>query len=56
MIINLIIKQKKRKFKFRTIKGIIKVIKEMEKKGDIVGLRKLIHRYKSENWHVFLKN
>ena len=28
----------------------------MEKKGDIYGLRKLIHRHKTENWHIFLKN
>ena len=28
----------------------------MQKKGDIVGLRKLIHKHKTENWHVFLKN
>ena len=27
----------------------------MQKKRDIFGLRKLIHRYKIENWHVFLK-
>ncbi len=50
-------KTKNRKFKFRTnnIKGIVKVIKEMKKKGDFIGLRKLIHRHKTENWHVFLK-
>jgi len=27
----------------------------MEKKGDIFGLRKLIHRHKTENWNIFLK-
>ncbi len=27
----------------------------MKKKGDFIGLRKLIHRHKTENWHVFLK-
>ena len=58
MIINLIIKPKNRKLKFRTnnIKGIVKVIKEMQKKGDFIGLKKLIHKHKTENWHVFLKN
>ena len=50
-------KIRKRKFKFRSnqIKKIIEVKKEMEKKGDISGLRKLIHRHKTENWHIFLK-
>ena len=27
----------------------------MQKKEDIFGLRKLIHRHKTENWHIFLK-
>ena len=47
MIINLIIKPKNRKLKFRTnnIKGIVKVIKEMQTKGEFIGLRKLIHRH-----------
>ena len=51
-------KTRRRKFKFRSnqIKKIVEVIKEMEKKGDIYGLRKLIHRHKTENWHIFLKN
>ena len=51
-------KTRKKKFKFRSnqIKKIVEVIKEMEKKGDIYGLRKLIHRHKTENWHIFLKH
>ncbi len=58
MIINLIIKPKNRKLKFRTnnIKGIVKVIKEMQTKGEFIGLRKLIHRHKKENWYIFHKN
>jgi hypothetical protein len=27
----------------------------MQKKGDFIGLKKLIHRHKTENWHIFLK-
>ena len=48
---------RRRKFKFRSnqIKKIINIIKEMQKKGDIFGLRILIHRHKTENWHIFLK-
>ena len=41
---------------FLFFKGIVKVIKEMQKKRDIFGLRKLIQRHKIENLHVFLKN
>ena len=48
----------RRKFKFRSnqIKKIANIIKEMQKKVDIVGLRKLIHRHKTVNLHIFLKN
>ena len=49
-------KTKNRKFKTNKIKGIVKVIKEMQKKGDFIGLRKLIHKHKIENWYIFLKN
>ena len=28
----------------------------LQKKGDFIGLRKLIHKHKTENWQVFLKN
>ena len=28
----------------------------MQKKGDFIGLKKLIHKLKTENWHVFLNN
>ena len=51
-------KTRRRKFKFRSnqIKKIVEVIKEMEKKGDIFGLRKLIHIHKTENWYIFLKH
>ena len=28
----------------------------MQKKGDVFGLKKLIHRHKTENWHIFLKH
>ena len=28
----------------------------MEKKGEIIGLRKLIYRHKTENWYIFLKH
>ena len=28
----------------------------MQKKGDFIGLKKLIHKYKTENLHVFIKN
>ncbi len=50
-------KTRNRKFTFRSnnIKGIVKIIKEMQKKGDFIGLKKLIHRHKTENWHIFLK-
>ena len=49
-------KTRRRKFKFRSnqIKKIIEIIKEMQKKGDLFGLKKLIHRHKTENWHIFL--
>ena len=56
MIINLILKQEEEfKFKSNQIKKIINKIKEMQKKGDVFGLKKLIHRHKTENWHIFLK-
>ncbi len=28
----------------------------MQNKRDFIGLKKLIHKNKTENWHVFLKN
>ena len=28
----------------------------MQKKGDFIGLKKWIHKHKTENWHVFFKN
>ena len=55
MIINLVIKQKIENLNLELI-IIAKVIKEMQKKGDFIGLKKLIHKHKTENWHVFLKN
>ena len=57
MIINWILKEEEENLKFRSIQIIkrINIIKEMEKKGNIFGLRKLIHRHKTENWHIFLK-
>ena len=55
MIINLVVKQKIENLNLELIIRV-KVIKEMQKKGDFIGLKKLIHKLKTENWHVFLNN
>ena len=47
----------KRKFNFRTnmIKNIVNNIKELQKKGDFYTISKIIHKHRTENWELFLK-
>ena len=47
----------KRKFQFRTnmIKDIVNNIKELQKKGDFYTISKIIHKHRTENWELFLK-